>query len=291
MLALVAKVVVTADVGVSRAGGFNVMSLGLLDAAAVARGCRDSCMRVASVVLVVAAKVGIAHSHELEKVHEEDGHQRDTLWPGVCGNDARQALVGQGLVCWRKEMDECRSNNDTGSKVLCNEKDPVRHKLVAAAPCKHGEHGTCASLVLGVARNRVVRTKRRCHEDDKNGRYAGAHAPVIVVGSCALGHGGGMAVETGESSRLGNLGGDEIGQEMWMGSSFIQSADGEMGKIWLRMSRSRGQTTEADGPLVRKPLMGLNMHKGLVVARRVVACRSWVTTGTIYGVYVDSSVP
>lgn len=93
MLALVTEVIVAANAGVA-SGGFNVVAFALFHTVVATNlGLRDGCMSVAGVVLVTAAKVAVAHRHELEEEHEKDGHKGDAFWPRVFGDDTSQAFV------------------------------------------------------------------------------------------------------------------------------------------------------------------------------------------------------
>ena len=118
VIALVAEVVVAADVGV-RWGGFDVLGsrFTVLEAQVVAV---DGAVAVAVCValalavrvVVIGAKVAVPHDHEFEEEHCEDGHEGDTLDPGVTCDDTGETLVSQSLVCWCEQMDECCSDND-----------------------------------------------------------------------------------------------------------------------------------------------------------------------------------
>ena len=65
-----------------------------------------------------------AHGHELGEEEDEDGHKGDAFNPGILGDGTSQTFVPQGVAGGGKEVDEGSGDDDAGTEVFGNEKNP-----------------------------------------------------------------------------------------------------------------------------------------------------------------------
>lgn len=105
----------------------------------------------------------------------EQTKQGNTKGIGVYLPSVTQARVGEGFIGGLQQVNKRRCHNDTGTKVLCNEKRERRHANKRGLGRDDGEEGT----------------KTTGGQNNKNGRDADAETAVVRVagltfdGACA----------------------------------------------------------------------------------------------------------
>lgn len=112
-----------------------------------------------------ARKVSVSHDHQLDKEEDKDGHENDSLHPGVVCDGPSETRISEGIFSRTQKVDEGRRNDNAGAEVFAEEENPFWYFQTRVSFRKDGKG--C--------------TDRGSNPDNKQGGYSQTDATVICI--------------------------------------------------------------------------------------------------------------